>query len=442
MSTASAMVIQTPSGSGKKWRGSSMSMRLLIGERGALTVWFPASHLAVPRAIPIMPRVTMKGIMRKTAMMRPLINPITPATAMVRAMAAPGPKPRTSEVAPTTPARATTEPTLKSMPPLTMIMVMPSAPMATITVCSRMILQLVPVKKVSRTVGLRENRPITSASPNTGPMALTSRQALRRSILEERVMRGSDIWVQGGFGLPDGGRHQGVFGPVGGRADGGEHSAAHHADGVANAKEFGQVRTDKDDRPALRRQPAEQLVDLHLAAHVDAPGGFVQQKDPGLVMQQPAHGDLLLVAPGQLADRLARTLSPHIQTLHPVPGALSLPPIAHQSEARKRPVAGDGQVVRQGAREQQAFLLAVFTQQTDPLRQAPRRRTARALARTDQDLAFRDTVQPKTGPQRFSAPRADQSGDAEDFALAQGQSHGSRFGRAAEGAKFQHRTAR
>src|ERR1051325_6113752 len=196
-------------GSGKKWRGSSMSMRLLIGERGALTVWFPASHLAVPRAIPIMPRVTMKGIMRKTAMMRPLINPINPATAMVRAMAAPGPKPRTSEVAPTTPARATTEPTLKSMPPLTMIMVMPSAPMATITVCSRMILQLVPVKKVSRTVGLRENRPITSASPNTGPMALTSRQALRRSILEERVMRGSDIWVQGGFGLPDGGRPQG-----------------------------------------------------------------------------------------------------------------------------------------------------------------------------------------------------------------------------------------
>src|SRR5881628_414262 len=56
-----------------------------------------------------------------------------------------------SGVAPTTPDRATTEPTLKSMPPLTIIMVIPSAPMATITVCKRMILQLSPVKKCERT---------------------------------------------------------------------------------------------------------------------------------------------------------------------------------------------------------------------------------------------------------------------------------------------------
>jgi hypothetical protein len=44
--------------------------------------------------------------------------------------------------APTTLVSAMVEPTERSMPPLTMINVMPSAPMATITVCVKMILKL------------------------------------------------------------------------------------------------------------------------------------------------------------------------------------------------------------------------------------------------------------------------------------------------------------
>ena len=43
-------------------------------------------------------------------------------------------KPLASKVAPITLARATIAPTLKSIPPLTMIMVIPSAPIATMTV--------------------------------------------------------------------------------------------------------------------------------------------------------------------------------------------------------------------------------------------------------------------------------------------------------------------
>ena len=94
-----------------------------------------------------MPSVTIKGIIRKPAMISPLISPMPPATAMVNAMAVTGAYPFTSEVAPTTLVKATTDPTLKSMPPLMMIMVIPSAPMATMTVCNRIILQLTPVKK-------------------------------------------------------------------------------------------------------------------------------------------------------------------------------------------------------------------------------------------------------------------------------------------------------
>ena len=109
-------------------------MRLFTGDSGALTVWLPASHLATPRATPIMPSVTMNGIIRKPAIISPLIKPTRAPTPMVNPIAIAGEWPFKSEVAPTTLARATTEPTLKSIPPLTMIIVMPSAPMATMTV--------------------------------------------------------------------------------------------------------------------------------------------------------------------------------------------------------------------------------------------------------------------------------------------------------------------
>jgi hypothetical protein len=44
----------------------------------------PASHLALPRAMPIIPSVTMNGIMRRAAMVQPLMNPINPPASTVR----------------------------------------------------------------------------------------------------------------------------------------------------------------------------------------------------------------------------------------------------------------------------------------------------------------------------------------------------------------------
>jgi len=53
-----------------------------------------------------------------------------------------GPQPCWMSCAPTTLVSAMVDPTDRSMPPLTMISVMPSAPMATMTVCVKMILKL------------------------------------------------------------------------------------------------------------------------------------------------------------------------------------------------------------------------------------------------------------------------------------------------------------
>ena len=56
-------------------------------------------------------------------------------------------QPLTRAVAPTTLVSATIEPMLRSMPPLTIIIVIPNAPVATMTVCVRMILKFAPVRK-------------------------------------------------------------------------------------------------------------------------------------------------------------------------------------------------------------------------------------------------------------------------------------------------------
>jgi len=70
-------------------------------------------------------------------------TPLEPPPAeIIRSTTATAGQPFTSSVAPSTLVSATDEPTLRSMPPLTMIIVMPSAPMATMTVCDKTVFRL------------------------------------------------------------------------------------------------------------------------------------------------------------------------------------------------------------------------------------------------------------------------------------------------------------
>ena len=84
----------------------------------------------------------MKGVMRSPAMAAPFTRPMAaPVPISARTVAAAF-HPCWIRSAPTTPVSAMVEPTDRSMPPLTMIIVMPSAPTATMTVCVKMILKL------------------------------------------------------------------------------------------------------------------------------------------------------------------------------------------------------------------------------------------------------------------------------------------------------------
>ena len=93
--------------------------------------------------------------------------------------------------------------------------------------------------------------------------------------------------------------------PLGAGPNGHELAPAHHADRVAEAEELGQVGADEDHRLSRGGQPADDLVDLRLAADVDPAGGLVEEEDPRRMLQEPGERDLLLVAAGELADRLA-----------------------------------------------------------------------------------------------------------------------------------------
>ena len=84
----------------------------------------------------------MKDGIRRAATAVPFTNPITPPNAIAARVVGTGPHPCWIRSAAATPVSATTEPTDRSIAPLTMIMVMPRAPIETITDCVRMILKL------------------------------------------------------------------------------------------------------------------------------------------------------------------------------------------------------------------------------------------------------------------------------------------------------------
>ena len=175
ITTARPSASHTPSGSGKNVSGDwLLSIRRLTDSSGCsgFTVWLLASHLEMPRAMPIMPSVTMNGIIRTVVMMPPLAKPTSPPISTVNASTATKPWPCSISLAVTTLHRATTDPALRSMPPLTITIVIPIAPMATMTVCVRMVLKLPPLKITDRNSLSIANSNSTTNSPTNGLIAL------------------------------------------------------------------------------------------------------------------------------------------------------------------------------------------------------------------------------------------------------------------------------
>ena len=127
----------------------------------------PSAHIrASPRATLIMPRVAMNGGRRPIVTIAPFTSPQSAALVSASVTASGNPAPDCKALARTTPERASTEPTERSMPPDMIANVIPAATIALIALCSRTFSRFETVRKCG--VSTQSTKP-SATSPRSVP---------------------------------------------------------------------------------------------------------------------------------------------------------------------------------------------------------------------------------------------------------------------------------
>src|SRR5713101_1970370 len=166
---AKAIAIQTPGATSSHRDLGTVSNRSLAHVSGGFTVCEPEIPLATPRATPSIPRVAINGTTRSRVIARPLLRPTTPPTKMPAPIATVVDSPALMPSAAITPVRAIDEPTERSIPPLIIIIVIPIAPIATITVCARTVRRFFGDRYRAGSPMRIAKVAMTSTSPSSGP---------------------------------------------------------------------------------------------------------------------------------------------------------------------------------------------------------------------------------------------------------------------------------
>src|SRR5689334_16656023 len=81
------------------------------------------------------------------------------------------------------------------------------------------------------------------------------------------------------------------------RLCGREASATHDGEAIAQPEQLREIRAHDEDGATRGRLLRDGLVDVRLAADVDAAGRLVEEKNIGFLMEQPPDRHLLLVPP-------------------------------------------------------------------------------------------------------------------------------------------------
>src|SRR3954470_18277889 len=157
------------------------------------------------------------------------------------------------------------------MPPDTMIIVMPMAPSATITVWARTMRRLRTDRYWSGASLISAKTPITSTRPISGARATSSRPQREPAVVS----------------AANGRLHHRFGGPLVDGAGRRQAAPRHHRERMADAEQLGQVGADHHDPGAAPGAVDDGAIDLHLAADVDALGRLVEQQHVGMLVQQP-----------------------------------------------------------------------------------------------------------------------------------------------------------
>ena len=153
---------------------------------------------------------------------------------------------------------------------------------------------------------------------------------------------------------------------------------AHHEHAVGEPEDLLELGGDEQHAEAVVGQRHEQVVDRPLGADVDPARGLVGDEHLRPAQQHAREEQLLLVAARQRARRRAGAVRPHRPALERLAGAPALGAAADEAVAADAAQAGQGDVLRDRAPEQQPVLLARLGDHRHA-RAQPRPRAARQL---------------------------------------------------------------
>src|SRR3989441_10298400 len=254
------------------------------------------------------PSVAMKGCTLPRVMTRPLTSPSSAPTASPPPMPTSTGRPAASNPAITAPENASTEPTLRSMPPVRITNVMPAAMTALMETCRAMLSRLLTVR----------NDPL-STERTTRSSAKAMAMPKRRSTFRRRAS-GSLRSVARPYRRlnctphpPGRRRHDPLLGRLRARELRGDHSFVHHQDAIGHSKDLFHLRGDHHNPHPSPSQRDHQMIDLDLRADVDAARRLDHEQHPCAGLQPFGHHDLLLRPAAEVAHDLFGRGHRHIE---------------------------------------------------------------------------------------------------------------------------------
>src|SRR3989442_3714268 len=254
------------------------------------------------------PSVAMKGCTLPRVITRPLTSPSSAPTARPPPMPTSTGRPAASSPAITAPESASTEPTLRSMPPVRITNVMPAAMTALMETCRAMLSRLLIVR----------NDPL-STERTMRSSAKARAMPKRRSTLRRRARGSLRSVARPATRLnrtthpPGRKRHDPLLVRLCARELRVDNYFMHHPDAIGHPKDFFDLRRDHHSPHPSPRQRDHQVIDLDLRADVDAARRLDHEQHPCAGLQPFGHHDLLLCPAAEVAHDLFRRGHRHIE---------------------------------------------------------------------------------------------------------------------------------
>jgi hypothetical protein len=211
--------------------------------------------------------------------------------------------------------------------------------------------------------------------------------------------------------------HDGFFGGLLAGQLARDAAAVHDEDAVGEAQDFLQLAGYEHDGGAAGSQASDQLVDFGLGADVNATRGFVHQEDGSAGEEPSGEDDFLLVAAAERGRGLIEACRADAQLAGDGFGLGSFFGGANEEAAMRR----EDHVPDQGRAEDEAFSLAIVGDEGHAEADGVEGTADPGRAFMDPEASAVGGGGAEEGFQEVGTPGADEAGEAEDFAAADGE---------------------